>query len=176
MERRKSPRCFSDAINGEHFTPLEWRSVCIFVSSNQGNSYAYEHLDAEMKVHNVMCFLLLYAVILLATFCFIQGGNLVERRLHQRKWKWVVHGSPRGEHLTSISQVLQDEFNDKFYSLFVTSSSGSVFEYRISKKSGQYSRSNNKKKRTRQNKKSSRNLLFDLLLFISIEFNLISIL
>lgn len=130
-----------------------------------------------MKVQNIMCSLLLYAIILSATFRFIQGGNLVERRLHQRKWKWVVHGSPKGERLTSITQVLQDECNEKFYSLFVTSSSGSIFEYRILKKAGQYSRSNNKnKKRTRQNKKSSRNLLFDLLLFISIEFNLISIL
>ncbi|XP_048324464.2 uncharacterized protein LOC107412443 isoform X2 [Ziziphus jujuba] len=71
-----------------------------------------------------------------ALFLLTKGGNLVERRLHQRKWKWVVHGSPKGQHLTSITQVLPDDLNEKFFSLFVTTSSGSVSEYRISKQAG----------------------------------------
>ncbi|XP_024025228.1 uncharacterized protein LOC21398426 [Morus notabilis] len=72
----------------------------------------------------------------ISLFLLTKGGNLVERRLHQRKWKWVVHGSPKDQYLTSITQVVQDDLNDKFLSLFFTTSSGSVFEYRISKKAG----------------------------------------
>lgn len=70
----------------------------------------------------------------------IQGGSLVERRLNQRKWKWVVHGSPKGQHLTSITPVLQDELNDKLFSLFLTTSSGSIYECQIPKQSGESSR------------------------------------
>ncbi|KAL5566668.1 hypothetical protein UlMin_029832 [Ulmus minor] len=74
----------------------------------------------------------------ISLFLLTKGGNLVERRLYQRKWKWVVHGSPKDQHLTSISQtqVLQEDSNDKFFSLFFTTSSVSVFEYRISKRTG----------------------------------------
>ena len=68
---------------------------------------------------------------------YFQGGKLVERRLNQRKWKWIVHGSPKDHQLTSITPGLQDETNEKFLSLFFTTSSGSVFEYRISKQSGE---------------------------------------
>jgi len=70
-------------------------------------------------------------------FLYIQGGKLVERRLNQRKWKWIVHGSPKDHKLTSITPVVQDETNEKFLSLFFTSSAGSVFEYRILKQSGE---------------------------------------
>jgi hypothetical protein len=73
-------------------------------------------------------------------FLYIQGGKLVERRLNQRKWKWIVHGSPKDHKLTSITPVVQDETNEKFLSLFFTTSSGSVFEYRILKQSGEWSR------------------------------------
>ncbi|CAK7331108.1 unnamed protein product [Dovyalis caffra] len=69
-------------------------------------------------------------------FLITKGGKLVERRLNQRKWKWIVHGSPKDYRLTSITPILQDETREKFLSLFFTSSSGSVFEYRISKQSG----------------------------------------
>ncbi|CAL5352393.1 unnamed protein product [Camellia sinensis] len=65
-----------------------------------------------------------------------KGGNLVERRLHQRKWKWIVHGSPENHHLSSITSVSQDEFNEKTSSLFLTTASGSVLEYRVPKYSG----------------------------------------
>jgi hypothetical protein len=70
----------------------------------------------------------------------IQGGSLVERRLHQRKWKWVVHGSPKDQHLTSITPILQDELNEKFISMFLTTSSGSIYEYRIPKQTGESNR------------------------------------
>jgi hypothetical protein len=70
-------------------------------------------------------------------FLYIQGGKLVERRLNQRKWKWIVHGSPKDHKLTSITPVVQDETNEKLLSLFFTTSSGSVFEYRILKQSGE---------------------------------------
>ncbi|KAM3741212.1 hypothetical protein ACB098_08G158500 [Castanea mollissima] len=72
----------------------------------------------------------------ISLFLLTKGGSLVERRLNQRKWKWVVHGSPKGQHLTCITPVLQDELNDKFFSLFLTTSSGSIYEYRIPKQSG----------------------------------------
>lgn len=67
----------------------------------------------------------------------IQEGTLVERRLHQRKWKWVVHGSPLHQNLTSITPALQDESSENFISLFFTTSAGSVFEYQMPKQLGQ---------------------------------------
>lgn len=69
----------------------------------------------------------------------VQEGTLVERRLHQRKWKWVVHGSPEHQTLTSITPPLQDESWETFISLFFTSSAGSVFEYQMPKQLGQSS-------------------------------------
>ncbi|XP_059429925.1 uncharacterized protein LOC132163594 isoform X2 [Corylus avellana] len=72
----------------------------------------------------------------ISLFLLTKGGSLVERRLHQRKWKWVVHGSPKDQHLTSITPALQDELNEKFFSLFLTTSAGFIYEYRIPKQSG----------------------------------------
>ncbi|GLT51038.1 hypothetical protein SLA2020_244850 [Shorea laevis] len=69
-------------------------------------------------------------------FLLTKGGKLIERRLHQRKWKWITHGSPEDHHLTSITPELQDETNEKFFSLFLTTSTGYVFEYRLPKQSG----------------------------------------
>ncbi|CAI0450181.1 unnamed protein product [Linum tenue] len=71
-------------------------------------------------------------------FLLTKTGNLVERRLHQRRWRWITHESPSDHHhfLTSITQAQQDESNDKFFSLFLTTSTGSVLEYRMSKSSG----------------------------------------
>lgn len=64
---------------------------------------------------------------------------LVERRLHQRKWKWISHGSPEAHHLTSITPPLEDEPKERFLPLFLTTSTGLVFEYRIQKHSGKSS-------------------------------------
>ncbi|KAJ0084157.1 hypothetical protein Patl1_29541 [Pistacia atlantica] len=72
----------------------------------------------------------------ISLFLLTKGGKLVERRIQQRKWKWIVHGSPKDHHLTSITPVLQDESNENFFPLFFTTSVGTVFEYRISKHSG----------------------------------------
>ncbi|KAL4592182.1 hypothetical protein LXL04_005169 [Taraxacum kok-saghyz] len=67
-------------------------------------------------------------------YLLTKGGNLVERKLHQRKWKWLLHGSPKNQHLTSITLVTPDvnTYTNPF-SLFLTTASGSVFEYNISK-------------------------------------------
>ncbi|XP_024160109.1 uncharacterized protein LOC112167331 isoform X2 [Rosa chinensis] len=72
----------------------------------------------------------------ISLFLLTKGGKLVERRLHQRKWKWVVFGSPKDQHLTSITPVLHDDAYEKKFSLFFTTSTGSVFEYQIPKQSG----------------------------------------
>ncbi|KAJ9699233.1 hypothetical protein PVL29_008035 [Vitis rotundifolia] len=72
----------------------------------------------------------------LSLYLLTKGGNLVERRLHQRKWKWIVHGSPKDHQLTSVTPVFQDQFNEKVLSLFFTSSVGYVFEYQILKHPG----------------------------------------
>lgn len=71
--------------------------------------------------------------------CYLhpQGGKLIERRLHQRKWKWIVHGSPKHQFLTSITPVSQDEFMEKLHSLFLTTETGFVFEYQIPKYTGE---------------------------------------
>ncbi|KAH7837832.1 hypothetical protein Vadar_018556 [Vaccinium darrowii] len=69
-------------------------------------------------------------------FLLTKGGNLVERRLHQRKWKWIVHGSPQDHLLSSITPVSQDEPNEKTSSLFLSTTSGTVFECRLAKHAG----------------------------------------
>lgn len=67
----------------------------------------------------------------------MQGGNLMERRLHQRKWKWIDHKAPKGHHLSAITPVEQNELNEKIFSLFFTTASGIIFEYRLHKQSGE---------------------------------------
>ncbi|KAK6144061.1 hypothetical protein DH2020_020881 [Rehmannia glutinosa] len=66
-------------------------------------------------------------------FLLTKGGELIERRLHQRKWKWFVHGNPKGHPLTSITCISQDEPNENSNSLFVTTAAGFVFQYHIRK-------------------------------------------
>ncbi|XP_022631351.1 uncharacterized protein LOC106777617 [Vigna radiata var. radiata] len=67
-------------------------------------------------------------------FLLTKEGSLVERRFHQRKWKWVAHGRPQDQNLTSITPALQDESAEtSSTSLFFTTSYGFVFEYRIPK-------------------------------------------
>ncbi|KAK9079396.1 hypothetical protein SSX86_001067 [Deinandra increscens subsp. villosa] len=69
-------------------------------------------------------------------FLLTKGGNLVERRLHQRKWKWVVHGSPKDQQFTSMTLVTVDETHTSSSSLFLATASGSVVEFNISKQEG----------------------------------------
>ncbi|KAJ7964065.1 Large neutral amino acids transporter small subunit like [Quillaja saponaria] len=72
----------------------------------------------------------------ISLFLLTKAGTLVERRLQQRKWKWVVHGSPKDYYLTSITPVQQDESRENLISLFFTTSTGSILEYEIPKLSG----------------------------------------
>ncbi|XP_019155559.1 PREDICTED: uncharacterized protein LOC109152368 [Ipomoea nil] len=69
-------------------------------------------------------------------FLLSKGGNLTERRLQQRKWKWIYHGSPRDLSLTSITCVGQENQNENAYSLFLTTATGNVLEYRLPTHSG----------------------------------------
>ncbi|KAI4305039.1 hypothetical protein L6164_028429 [Bauhinia variegata] len=71
----------------------------------------------------------------MSLFLLTEAGTLIERRLHQRKWKWIVHGSPQHQNLTSITPALQDESSETLI-LFFSTSTGSVFEYRIRKQLG----------------------------------------
>ncbi|KAK7343029.1 hypothetical protein VNO80_25991 [Phaseolus coccineus] len=67
-------------------------------------------------------------------FLLTKEGTLVERRFHQRKWKWVVHEKPQDQNLTSITPALQVESAEtSSTSLFFTTSYGFVFEYQIPK-------------------------------------------
>lgn len=68
----------------------------------------------------------------MSLFLVTKAGKLVERRLNQRKWKWIVHGSSESQLLTSITPVLQDESSEK-YSVFLTTASGLVLEYQTAK-------------------------------------------
>ncbi|OVA16434.1 hypothetical protein BVC80_243g47 [Macleaya cordata] len=72
----------------------------------------------------------------LSLFLLTKAGYLVERRLHQRKWKWIVHGGPKDHRLTSITPVVQDELNENIFSLFFTTATGFIFEYQLPKHSG----------------------------------------
>lgn len=69
-------------------------------------------------------------------FLLTKEGNLIERRLTQRKWKWVVHEVPEDEYLSSITTLLHDESNEKFSSSFFTSVSGNVWEYKVPRYTG----------------------------------------
>ncbi|KAF3789626.1 hypothetical protein EJ110_NYTH17895 [Nymphaea thermarum] len=71
----------------------------------------------------------------LSIFLLTKDGVLIERRLHQRKWKWIIHGLPRGHKLSAITPATSNDLSTKFFSLFLTTTSGSIYEYRISKNS-----------------------------------------
>lgn len=71
-----------------------------------------------------------------SVFLLTKGGELIERRLHQRKWKWVVHGNPKGHLLTSITCSCQDELSEHSNPLLLTTAAGFVFEYQIQKIQG----------------------------------------
>ncbi|XP_021751529.1 uncharacterized protein LOC110717190 [Chenopodium quinoa] len=68
----------------------------------------------------------------ISLFLLNKAGKLVERRLNQRKWKWIVHGSPEDQLLTSITPVPEDESSEK-YSVLLTTASGSILEYQAGK-------------------------------------------
>lgn len=68
-------------------------------------------------------------------FLISKDGLLVERRLHRRKWKWDKHGAPTGQRLSSIAEVQKDELNDAT-SMFLTTTTGKVYEYQFPKYTG----------------------------------------
>ncbi|XP_031388063.1 uncharacterized protein LOC116201097 isoform X2 [Punica granatum] len=71
----------------------------------------------------------------MSLFLLTKGGNLIERRLHQQKWRWIVYESPKDQNLSSIASVQQDESVENFYSLFFTTTTGDILEYRKPKHS-----------------------------------------
>ncbi|KAL8129352.1 hypothetical protein V2J09_018507 [Rumex salicifolius] len=73
----------------------------------------------------------------MSLFLITKAGTLVERRLHQRKWKWISHGSPDKQLLTSIIHVPQESSTENSFSLFLITASGSILEYQVTKNSGQ---------------------------------------
>ncbi|GMP41570.1 hypothetical protein CsSME_00011619 [Camellia sinensis var. sinensis] len=103
--------------------------------SHHGRS-TYGEKEQQQKIllschQKGVLYMALVDLISVSLFLLTKGGNLVERRLHQRKWKFIVHGSLEYHHLSSITSVSQDEFNEKTSSLFLTTASGSVLEYRV---------------------------------------------
>ncbi|XP_057515139.1 uncharacterized protein LOC130796775 isoform X2 [Amaranthus tricolor] len=71
----------------------------------------------------------------ISLFLLNKAGEFVERRLNQRKWKWIIHGRPEDQLLTSITPVPEDESSEK-YSVFLTTASGSIMEYQTTKQIG----------------------------------------
>lgn len=71
----------------------------------------------------------------ISLFLLSKVGELVERRLNQRKWKWIVHKSPENQLFTSITPVPEDDTSDK-YSVLLTTASGSILEYQTAKQRG----------------------------------------
>ncbi|XP_020699014.1 uncharacterized protein LOC110111453 [Dendrobium catenatum] len=72
----------------------------------------------------------------LSLFLLTKDGFLIERRLHKRKWKWMIHGAPQGHQLSAITLIQQHYISEKLLSIFFTTSDGFIFEYQLPKYSG----------------------------------------
>ncbi|XP_020597698.1 uncharacterized protein LOC110037398 [Phalaenopsis equestris] len=72
----------------------------------------------------------------LSCFLDLQDGFLIERRLHKRKWKWMIHGAPKGHQLSAITFIQQNFITEKMLSIFFTTNDGFIFEYQLPKYSG----------------------------------------
>lgn len=72
----------------------------------------------------------------LSLFLLTKDGFLIERRLHKRKWKWMIHGAPKGHQLSAITLIQQHYISEKLLSIFFTTSDGLIFEYQLPKYSG----------------------------------------
>ncbi|KAG0447767.1 hypothetical protein HPP92_028181 [Vanilla planifolia] len=72
----------------------------------------------------------------LSLFLLTQDGYLLERRLHRRKWKWMIHEVPKGHQLSSLTIVKQNQISEKELSMFFTTRNGLVFEYQLPKLTG----------------------------------------
>ncbi|KAH9295138.1 hypothetical protein KI387_038726, partial [Taxus chinensis] len=70
-------------------------------------------------------------------FILSKDGFLLERQLYQRKWKWLIHASPKGLSFSALGPILVNEtFGTKIFSLFLTTTIGSAYEYQLPKLSG----------------------------------------
>lgn len=124
----------------------------VFTISSAGELYEHDknskppwkkHVwtDKSMKNTSLMpfigcCVQGLHGAYSMSLFLITKAGTLVERRLHQRKWKWIFHGNPDKQLLTSIIPVPHESTNENSFSLYITTASGSILEYHVTKKSG----------------------------------------
>ncbi|GLJ51702.1 hypothetical protein SUGI_1098840 [Cryptomeria japonica] len=70
-------------------------------------------------------------------FLLSKDGLLLERQLYQRKWKWLIHASPKGLSFSALGPILVNETSGtKTFSLFLTTTIGSAYEYQFPKLSG----------------------------------------
>ncbi|KAK4784841.1 hypothetical protein SAY86_019209 [Trapa natans] len=125
------------------------RSEVIFTISSTGELYEFDrssrpswkkHMRADGRSEDTLLMTTRGHVLpglngdnSVSLFLLSKGGKLIERRLNQWKWKWIVHESPKEHNLSSISSVQQDESLENSYSLFFTTTTGSILEYRKSK-------------------------------------------
>ncbi|GAA0143010.1 hypothetical protein LIER_03787 [Lithospermum erythrorhizon] len=129
-----------------------FKPTVIFTISSEGHLYEYDksaktpwkkHIQKEGSTESTSLATSTGCTLLstsrthwISLFLLTKGGDLVERRLHQRKWKWLVHGKPDKYPLTSITCTTQDVLTEYSNFLFLTTASGYIYEYRISKESG----------------------------------------
>ncbi|CAA0813222.1 Unknown protein [Striga hermonthica] len=132
------------------------RAGLVFIVSSAGDLYEYDeaskpawkkHIrqegsekDTALAPSNACSLHGLVGPNSVSMFFFTKGGEVIERRLHQRKWKWVVHGKPKGHLVTSITCISsQDEPTENSNSLYVTTEAGFVFQYHLQKRPDQKS-------------------------------------
>lgn len=126
-----------------------FRPEVVFTVSDAGDLYAYDpgtrpawmkHIQKEGSAETILLapskgcsFHGPNVATSMSLFLLTKGGRLVERQFQQRKWKWIIHGSPKNHFLTSITCASQGEQNDNTNTIFLTTAAGLIFEYQISK-------------------------------------------
>ncbi|CAI9106276.1 OLC1v1005397C1 [Oldenlandia corymbosa var. corymbosa] len=131
---------------------LSARSEIVFTVSSVGDLYEYDqstkpawkkHIQKEGSAQDISLaptkgcsFRGPNGASTVSLFLVTKGGNLVERQLLHRKWKWISHGRPKDNVLTSITCACQTELNENLNTMFLTTEAGCVFEYRIPRLTG----------------------------------------
>ncbi|CAM8964210.1 unnamed protein product [Rhodiola kirilowii] len=131
--------------------PAAIRPETVFTISSSGDLYEYvtsskpswkKHIWAQRSIQDIPlqpmtgCSIHgLRGTHSMSMFLLTRDGNLVERLLLQRKWKWLDHGSPKDHLLKTIMPFPRASANGELYSIFCTSTAGHVLEYRIRKQS-----------------------------------------
>ncbi|OIT22804.1 PREDICTED: uncharacterized protein LOC109217097 isoform X1 [Nicotiana attenuata] len=129
-----------------------FRSEVVFTISTSGDLYEYDersrpswkkHIRKESSAQNTSlkpslgCSLQgVNGAVSKSLFLLTKGGYLIERRLQQRKWKWIDHGNPKDHILSSITCLSEVNLAENANSLFLTTAAGYIFEYRIPDHSG----------------------------------------